>query len=289
MRFGVTLPNVGLEIDELIDLAVEAESAGWDGVFAWDALYVHEGEMATLDPWIALSAVAMRTQRVRLGTMITPLSRRRPWKVARETASLDRLSQGRFILPVGLGAIDDGGYSKVGEELDRKRRAEMLDESLDILAGLWSGKPFSYEGKHYHVQEMTFLPTPAQFPQSPHVPVWVVGAWPRMKSLRRAFRWDGIIPAKMNADGSSADMTPDDLRELRALAERERPADAAPLDIIYEDETPGDDPARAQAIIQPLAEAGVTWWLESVWKTPETQGGVAGMRERVRQGPPKIE
>ncbi len=289
MRFGVTLPNIGLEIDELIGLAVAAETAGWDGVFVWDALAVQDDDpkkLAALDPWIALTAIGAATTRVVIGPMITPLSRRRPWKVARETATLDRLTHGRLVLPVGLGAIDDGGFSKVGEELDRKKRAEMLDESLDILAGLWSGQPFSYDGAHYHVQEMTFLPTPVQFPESPHVPVWVVGAWLRMKSLRRAFRWDGIIPSKMNADGSFTDMTADDIRALREMAARERPADAPPIEIIFEDVTPGDDLERAQAIIQPLAEAGVTWWLEAVWHTPETQGGLAGMRKRIEQGPP---
>jgi len=291
MRYGVTLPNVGLEASDLVDLAVEAEAAGWDGVFVWDCIYIADerpGKMLTCDPWIALTAMAARTRRVKLGTMVTPLSRRRPWKVARETVTLDRLSGGRLILPVGLGAIDDGGFSKVGEELDRKARAELLDESLDILAGLWSGEPFSYTGKHYQMGEMTFTPTPAQ---GSHVPVWVVGAWPRMKSMRRAIRWDGVLPAKMTADGASGDMTPDDLRAIGAYVAGQRPAvagaeAATPFDIVMEGETPGDDDAGAAAIIRPLAEAGLTWWLEGVWHTPEKQGGLAGMRERIRQGPP---
>ncbi|HUY78651.1 MAG TPA: LLM class flavin-dependent oxidoreductase [Ktedonobacterales bacterium] len=295
MRYGVTLPNIGVEATELVELAVEAEAAGWDGVFVWDCVFIAHGanegpeKMLTCDPWIALAAMAARTQRVKLGTMVTPLSRRRPWKLARETVTLDRLSGGRFILPVGLGAIDDGGFSKVGEELDRKVRAELLDESLDILAGLWSGQPFSYTGKHYQVGEMTFLPTSAQ---TSHVPVWVVGAWPRMKSMRRTIRWDGVLPAKMTAEGASGDMEPDDLRALGAYITEQRPqvagSDAASaFDIVMEGETPGDDGDRAAAIIRPLAEAGLTWWLEGVWQAPAAQGGLAGMRERIRQGPPR--
>jgi alkanesulfonate monooxygenase SsuD/methylene tetrahydromethanopterin reductase-like flavin-dependent oxidoreductase (luciferase family) len=186
MQYGVNLPII-VDAQTLARLALEAEMAGWDGVFVWDCLSGNpENEpekQAIYDPWIALAAIAMSTRRVRLGTMVTPLSRRRPWKVARETVTLDHLCQGRLILPVGLGSTIDAGFSKVGEEMDRKIRAEMLDEGLAILAGLWSGQPFSYIGQHYQVQEMTFLPPPVQ---QPRIPIWVVGAWPRMKSL---FQW----------------------------------------------------------------------------------------------------
>ncbi len=166
-------------------------------------------------------------------------------------------------------------------------RAKMLDESLDILTGLWSGQPFSYDGEHYHVQEMIFLPPPVQ---SPRIPIWVVGAWPRKKSLARALRCDGIIPAKMNEDGSFADMTPDDIRALCAYIDEHRlpTTSSVPYDIVYEGETPGDDNAQAAAIVQPLAEAGVTWWLEAVWSKPEKEGGAEGMRKRIRQGPPRV-
>src|SRR6185437_8645693 len=132
------------------------------------------------------AAMALRTTRVRLGAIISPLSRRRPWKVARETVSLDNLSDGRLILPVGLGALDDGGFGKVGEPTERKTRAELLDESLAILTGLWSGQPFSFSGKHYHLDEMTFTPPPIQ---RPRIPIWVVGAWPSERSMRRAIRY----------------------------------------------------------------------------------------------------
>jgi hypothetical protein len=292
MRYGVTLPNMYLDDDPhvLIDLGVAAEAAGWDGVFVWDAVHIVMSEephdRPTFDPWIALAALAMRTERVRLGTLITPLARRRPWKVARETVTLDRLSNGRLILPVGLGAPDDGAFSRVGEELDRRKRADLLDESLDILAGLWSGESFSFDGGHYHTQEMRFLPTPAQ---KPRIPVWVVGAWPRMKSMQRALRWDGLLPNMIGDDGQQADITPVDLRAMRSFIDERRPPleGAAPFDIVWEDETPGDDPLAAAAIVRPWAEAGATWWLEAIWKGPESRAGLDGMRERIRQGPPR--
>ncbi len=283
MQFGVTFPDV--DARTLADLAQEAEAAGWDGVFVWDMIW-------GVDPWVSLAAAAMVTSRVRIGTMLTPLSRRRPWKVASEVVTLDHLSNGRMVLPVGLGAAgpdyEDSGFPKVGEEVDRKIRAELLDESLDILDGLWGGEPFSYAGKHYQVRDVTFAPRPLQ---QPRVPIWVVGAWPRKKSMRRVLRCDGIIPTMMAAaDGSFAhtEVTPADIQAIKAFVQEQR-ALTTPFDIIFEGETPGDDCEQAIAIAQPWAEAGVTWWLESVWHTPETQGGVEGMRARVRQGPPRIE
>lgn len=287
MHFGLTLPNIGVDAHTLVELAHDAEEAGWEGVFIWDALYSETGglkDRPTQDPWIVLAAIAMHTRRVRIGTMVTPLSRRRPWKVARETVTLDHLSRGRLILPVALGWVEDGGFSKVGEQVDRKIRAQLLDESLDILTGLWSGQPFSYDGQHYHIQEMTFLPPPVQ---SPRIPIWVVGAWPRMKSMRRTLRYDGIIPATMNEDGFFGDTTPADILAIKTFVDENR-SQTMPFDIVWEAETPGDDHKKAAAIVRPWAEAGVTWWLEAVWGTPETQGGVEGMRTRIRQGPPRV-
>lgn len=280
MRYAITLPNMHYSPRDIVELACDAEQAGWEGVFVWDCIDMR-GEQ-TYDPWIILAAIATRTERMRFGPLITPLSRRRPWKVARETETLDHLSNGRLVLPVGLGEISDSGFSKVGEELDRKKRAKMLDESLDIITGLWSGQPFSYDGEHYHVQEMTFVPGPVQ---SPRIPIWVVGAWPRKKSIERTLRYDGILAAKMNEDGSFADMTPLDIQALKTHIDEHRSL-TTPFDIVYEGETPGDDPTQAANIVRPLAEAGVTWWLEAVWRTPETQGGLEGMRQRIRQGPP---
>ncbi len=289
MQYGVILPNMDTDARTLATLASLAEAAGWDGVFVWDCLYgspINEpARRETCDPWIALAAIAMCTERVRLGTMVTPLSRRRPWKVARETVTLDHLSHGRLILPVGLGAVTEGGFAKVGEEVDRKVRAAMLDEALAVLTGLWSGQPFSYSGQHYQVQEMTFLPPPVQ---TPRIPIWVIGAWPRMQSIRRALRWDGILPIKMLEDGTFAQMMPADIQGLKALLE-DYHLPSPPFDIVLEGETSGGDCARADSIVRPFAQAGVTWWLEDLWTTQETQGGLEGMRRRIQQGPPRVD
>jgi alkanesulfonate monooxygenase SsuD/methylene tetrahydromethanopterin reductase-like flavin-dependent oxidoreductase (luciferase family) len=227
--------------------------------------------------------MAMRTERIHLGPLVTPLARRRPWKLARETVTLDHLSGGRLVLPVRLGAVDDGGFSKVGEVLDRRTRAELLDEGLAIVTGLWSGEGFEFRGEHYEVEEMTFLPRPVQ---SPRIPIWVIGAWPSEPSLRRALRWGGIVPIKRNAEGAYMDLlTPEDLRALRAYVAEHRGPDH--YEIIYEGESPSDDLDRAAATVYPYAEAGATWWIESVWASPWERGGLAGMRTRIRQGPPR--
>ncbi|HEX5502952.1 MAG TPA: LLM class flavin-dependent oxidoreductase [Thermomicrobiales bacterium] len=277
MQYGFVIPNG--DIETIVALAQEAEEAGWDGVFYWDGIYI-EGAGPMYDPWVVLAAMALRTRRVRLGAMLTPLSRRRPWKVARETVSVDHLSHGRLILPVGLGARDDGGFGKVGEPTDRKTRAELLDESLEILTGLWSGRPFSYDGAHYHLDEMTFLPPPVQ---SPRIPIWVVGAWPRRKSLRRVLRYDGLLPNKLNADGSFGEIAPDDIRAMAAYVAENRTA-TTPFDIIMEGRTPGDDPGKAAEEVRRWAEAGATWWLEAMWTPPNDTDDV---RARIRQGPPR--
>lgn len=231
-------------------LAHEAEAAGWDGVFYWDGICV--GEMETYDPWVVMAAMAMRTERVRLGAILTPPARRRPWKLARETATLDHLSGGRLVLPVGLGALDDGGFSKVREPTDRKTRAALLDESLKILTGLWSGEPFSYEGDHYRLQEMTFLPPPVQ---RPRIPIWAVGAWPSEKSMNRALRYDGLLAATVGGDAESPGVTPETIRKMRTYVEENRDA-GAPFNIVHEGRTPVDDPERAAEVGAPVRAGG---------------------------------
>ncbi|HSB02371.1 MAG TPA: LLM class flavin-dependent oxidoreductase, partial [Anaerolineales bacterium] len=178
MKYGLYLPNFGAFADArlLANLARDAEQAGWDGFFLWDHI-ARPWVTQVVDTWVALSAIALNTTTIRFGPLVTPLPRRRPWKLARETASLDQLSAGRLILGIGTGGI--GGLVKewenFGEELDLRTRAEMLDEGLDILTGLWSGKPFAYTGRHYQVKDTEFIPAPIQ---SPRVPIWVAGNWP---------------------------------------------------------------------------------------------------------------
>jgi len=188
MRYGVII--TGGPVAEQVELAKAAEANGWDGVFTWDGIHVGDG-MEVHDPWVLMSAFAMATERVRIGAIIQPLSRRRPWKVARESVTLDHVSDGRFVLCVGLGALDDSGWDRVGEETDRRVRAERLDEALQILAGLWTGEPFGFAGAHYRFEPMAFRPAPIQ---QPRIPIWVVGAVGSERSLGRAIRYDGILP-----------------------------------------------------------------------------------------------
>ena len=277
MRYGFVLPYG--DARTAAELAHEAEQAGWDGFFVWEPVW-------GIDAWVCLTAAAMRTERIRLGTMLTPLSRMRPWKLASETATLDNLSGGRVILVVGLGATDTG-FDAFGEVTDRRTRAELLDEGLDILTGLWRGQPFSYEGKHYRVKETTFSPPPPPV-QQPRIPIWVVGAWPRQKSMRRVVRYDGLLPSVIGDDGKARELTPDDLRAMRDYAVANR-AESTPFDIVMEGETPGDDPARAAAIVRPWADAGATWWIEALWNEPRDAAGLNAVRRRAAQGPPRLD
>lgn len=225
----------------------------------------------------------MLTERIRLGTMLTPLSRMRPWKLASETATLDNLSHGRVILAVGLGAIDTG-FAEFGEVTDRKTRAELLDEGLDILTSLWRGQPFNYNGKHYKIKETTFHPPPPPL-QRPRIPIWVVGAWPRSKSMKRALRYDGLLPAVLGDDGRirMSPSTYDEIRQMKVYIEANR-METTPFDIIIEGRTPGDDRKKGASIIHSWAEVGVTWWLEAMWDDPNPDHVLA----RIRYGPPRL-
>ncbi len=268
MKAGIVLSVGGPR--EAAELAETAEAAGWDGVFTWDGIAINE--METFDPWVTLAAMAMRTERIRIGAIVTPPARRRPWKLARETMSVDQLSGGRLILPVGLGALDDGAFGNVGEPTEARLRAELLDESLAILEGLWSGEPFGFAGEHYRFEPMTFRPRPIQ---RPRIPIWVVGAWPNERSTRRALRFDGILPQTSD---------PSAIAELSAFIARERPStpDSGPFEIVVEGTTP--DPARAGATLGPLGAAGATWWIESDW----TGASVESLRARIAAGPPRV-
>ncbi|MBB5074667.1 LLM class flavin-dependent oxidoreductase [Nonomuraea endophytica] len=255
--------------DELADprviarLAAEAEEAGWDGFFVWDQLSWRGPVRPVADPWIVLAAIATATERLRLGPMVTPLARRRPTKLARETATLDRLSGGRLTLGVGLGSDRYGGeLSRTGEQLDDRRRGQMLDESLTILSAAWSGAPVRHRGEHYTVDDLTFLPRPAQ---RPGVPVWAAGFPGNIKPIRRAARLDGFFPANLEH--------PDQLAEVAATLAELRDGQTGPYDIALA-LPPGADPA-------PYAKAGATWWLA------EFDPGVrpATVRDVIRDGP----
>ena len=277
MKYGFVLN--GGDIPLLPGIAAEAETAGWDGLFVADGMALGSEKFPDFpwfDPWVVLGAMAVRTKRIRLGTMITPVSRRRPWKLARETVTIDHLSNGRLIFGVGLGAADDdGGFFKVGEAIDLRVRAELLDEGLEIMNSLWKTKPVTFSGKHYKVDKMSMLPAPVQ---KPRIPVWVVGVWPKEKSMQRVLRWDGIIPQPYKATPADTP-TPSLIREIRTYIEKHR-RKKTPYDIIAGGQTPGGKRKQALETVRPFEEEGATWWLESVW------GSMDKVRKRIKQGPP---
>lgn len=277
MKYGLDVSITGAYADAslLTDLAALAEEARWDGFFVQDGL-LNAASEALVDPWVALCAIALRTRRLRIGALMTPLPAYRPWQVARQTVSLDHLSQGRLIFGAGLG-FQAHDFVAVGEDADPRGRAEKLDEGLEILRKLWSGEAFSFHGNQYQMTEAQLLPKPLQ---SPCIPVWVAGVWPNRKPFRRAARFDGIYVASQKANGEF--LTPLDLQEALAYIEAQREA-ASPFDVAFAGETPADRKQGVQ-MVQPFESAGVTWWLEGIW--PE-RGSVEAMRERVRQGPPK--
>ena len=265
MKFGFVLPSGDARTSA--EFAGYAEHAGWDGFFVWEPVW-------GIDAWVCLTAAAMVTEHIRLGTLLSPISRMRPWKLASETATLDNLSNGRVILSVGLGAINTG-FAEFGEETDRRTRAKLMDEGLEILTGLWGGQPYSYEGKHYTVQDMDNSPLPPPPPpvQKPRIPIWVVGAWPRMKSMRRVLRYDGLLPVMMDETGKFVNFTPHDLRAMVDFISTNC-VGSTPFDIIVEGETPGDDPDKARETINPWSEAGATWWIETRWEAPRNAEGL---------------
>ncbi len=269
MKYGVII--TGGPVDEQIEQARAAEAAGWDGVFTWDGIHVGD-QMEVHDPWVLMSAFAMATERVRIGAMIQPLARRRPWKVAREAVTLDHVSHGRFVLCVGLGAADDSGFGRVGEPTDRRIRAERLDETLAILEGLWSGEPFGFEGRHYRFEPMRFVPTPVQ---RPRIPVWVVGAWPAERSMARVAHYDGLLP---NVVGGGM-YHPGMIGEMRDWLARRREG-TENFDIVLEGPL---DPGDEDDVMRAFEAAGATWWIHSDWEASDP--GV--LRRRIDAGPPR--
>jgi alkanesulfonate monooxygenase SsuD/methylene tetrahydromethanopterin reductase-like flavin-dependent oxidoreductase (luciferase family) len=290
LKTAIYLPNFGPFGDAraIADLARDAESAGWDGFFLWDHIVERDdagNPLPCADPLLALTAAAMQTSSIMLGTTVTPLPRRRPHKLARETVTLDRLSNGRLILGVGIG-LGKSEWDHLGEETDLRSRGDMLDEGLDILTGLWSGAPFQFDGDHYHVEQVQFLPPPFQ---QPRIPIWVGGNWPNKRPFRRMARWDGMFPL-FDVYGPERETA---FAEAVAFvqAERERLSLHTPFDVIKMGWLPGNDPAEAAAHLHAAAKACATWWLELMM--PEVYGlsptdpqAYPVLRNRVMQGPP---
>jgi alkanesulfonate monooxygenase SsuD/methylene tetrahydromethanopterin reductase-like flavin-dependent oxidoreductase (luciferase family) len=279
VRYGLTLPTGGECGDPrfLLELAERAEPAGWDGIFLEDyVVFQGDRRAPTTNTWTALAAMAVRTERVALGVTVTPLARRRPWSVAREAAAVDQLSGGRMILGVGLGdtgehVVADASFTAFGEEREPRRRAQMLDEALEIISGLWTGEPFSFKGEHYSVDDVTFAPLPVQ---RPRIPIWVGGGFPLPGPTRRAARWDGACMYRERTHH----MVADDVRALRAaVGDR-------PYDVKVGGTARGDDPGAERDRIAELREAGLTWWSEYV--PADTR---EAMRAAVDVGPLRID
>lgn len=278
---AIGVPNLGEYADPglLASIALDAEDCGWDGFFIWDHLVGPEPARAATDPWVALSVAAERTTRIRLGAMVTPLARRRPWKVARESVALDLLSDGRLVFGAGLGAAPAAEFEPFGEEGDARVRAEKLDDALTVLAALWSGEPVVHRGPHYTVDSPGFLPTPVQ---SPRIPVWIAGRWPNRRPFRRAARWDGVFPTTVIGVGDEPMAPPSVLGEILEYTLAHRSASGS-FDVALECRSTGIDPVADAELVAEYAAVGLTWWVEKIgW----FRGDLDEMRERVRKGPP---
>lgn len=221
--------------------------------------------------------MAVATERVRLGAILHPLGWRQPWLFARDSATLDQLSNGRLIITIGLGAIDEQdvarGRTRFGEPVDRKIRAQLMDEGLEIINGLWSGQPVTFHGEHWQMDEFTMRPVPVQ---TPRIPIWAVGVWGKRKSMARVLRCDGMLVHPGTAN--------DDIKQIKAAAEQRTLS--SPFDLVMEADTRDDTPEQARAKVRDAADAGITWWTESMWSTPCTLEDVLA---RIKQGPPAID
>jgi alkanesulfonate monooxygenase SsuD/methylene tetrahydromethanopterin reductase-like flavin-dependent oxidoreductase (luciferase family) len=268
MLRGIAVPNFGDDPAGLIELGVEVERAGFDGYFLWDHIvFSNSGEgPAIQDPWLPLAVVASQTSAVKLGTMVTPVPRRRPWQLARQTTTLDRLSGGRVILGVGIGSPAYGDFGIFGEPSGERARAERLDEGLDVLAGLWSGERFSYAGEHFKVDPVRFLPPPVQ---QPRIPVWVAGVLPNQRPIERAARWDGFVPIRFDT-GGLVRPSAKDIAEVSGQIASLRAGGAE-----------GYDMAVWAEVAQPSADlldeyqaAGANWWIETARPGPDWWPGI---------------
>lgn len=276
MKFGIYAPNFGNTFGNpklITKLAIEAEKSGWDGFFLWDHIINTEGFPQTVDPFIALTSVAENTEKIHIGTTVTPVPRRRPWKLARETVTLDILSEGRLILGIGLGNPSE--FSVMNEETNPRIMAQMANEQLDILNGLWSGEEFSYTGKHYKIDKVKFLPRPVQ---RPRIKLWGAGTWPNKGPFKRAAKLDGVVPLKA---GSMDPLTPEDFRNIidyMLSKGLHRPYDVAKISFEI---TQIDD----KNTILEYQDAGVNWWLELL---SDWTGNYEKIRNIIAKGPSRI-
>jgi alkanesulfonate monooxygenase SsuD/methylene tetrahydromethanopterin reductase-like flavin-dependent oxidoreductase (luciferase family) len=282
MRFGLFVPPFAdfAEPSRVVGLARDAEAAGWDGLFLWDHMLAF-ADMAVADSWITMAAMAQATETIRIGALVTPLARRRPWVLARQAASLDRLSGGRLVVGVGLG--DDGWKefsSFAGEPVEPAERAPLLDESLELLRAFWSGAPVRHDGERFTVSSSPFLPVPVQDP----LPVWVACRWPHRKPLVRAARQQGCFPLFDQGGKDIPELPhPAEIATVRSelLAHGARPD----IDIVCRGVSFFLEPGERQAAFAAMEAAGLTWWLESYGPG---QPAAEIVEAAVRSGPPRL-
>jgi len=279
VKYAVDVPNFGYWADprRMAGFAAGVERAGWDGLSLWDHILAWDGNEVA-DPWVLLAVAATATERLTLMSMVTPLPRRHPWKLAREAVSIDLLSEGRLVLGVGIGYPPEEEFGRFGLPVDNRARADMLDEGLEVITGLWTGEPFEHSGEHYRVGPVTFLPKPLQ---QPRIPIWVAGMWPSRRPFRRAARWDGVAPIAFE-HGEFRDITPADVEAMLALVAEHRspaePFEVAVAGSVLTRGATGRDEAAA------LAAAGATWWREG-WD-PASGMALQTWIERIMEGPP---
>lgn len=271
LRYGVFLPPFGELADPRTQaaLAAEAETAGWDGYFVWDHVVRVDDSLPVSDAYVVLAAVACATTRILIGPLITPLPRRRPWVVARQTVTLDHLSGGRLVLGVGLGNDNGRELSAFGEEVDPVARGRLLDESLEVLTALWSGARVTHSGR-LTVDDVRFVPGPVS-----RIPVWVGGTWPNKRPLARAARFDGMFPI------GETMRSPEDVAAL-VSAVRELRGDLDGFDVVLHGRDTRHEDGTAADLVG-LAEAGVTWWLEALQPTDTLAEAYA----MITAGPPR--
>jgi alkanesulfonate monooxygenase SsuD/methylene tetrahydromethanopterin reductase-like flavin-dependent oxidoreductase (luciferase family) len=287
VRYSINVPNFGDFADPrtVARVAMEAENAGWDGLFVWDHV-VHDKMQRRGqpfgDPWILLTAAALATSRLRLGTLLTPVARRRPEQLARQVATLDSLSGGRMIFAAGLGGPIEDEFGSFGDATDPAVLAERLDEGLELLTRYWSGEPVNHRGRHYQVYDVTLLPATVQ---RPHPPIWIGGFWPNRRPMRRAARFDGAVPLFETARHGHVPAV-DQVRDLIGYVNGQREDQGASVfEFVLGGRTP-DDPEEAGAVVAPLADAGATWWDERQLQSSDDLYRLTPVLRRIEAGVP---
>jgi alkanesulfonate monooxygenase SsuD/methylene tetrahydromethanopterin reductase-like flavin-dependent oxidoreductase (luciferase family) len=277
LRRGLAVPPFTADPADIIGLGLAAEQGGFDGFFLWDHL-VHDDTgdgPPVLDPWPLLAVLASQTSQIRLGTLITPVPRRRPWQLAKETVTVDRLSDGRLILGVGIGSPPYADFGIFHEPTSNRVRAELLDEGLEVLTGLWTGDRFAFSGEHFTVEPVRFRPVPVQ---QPRIPIWIGGVLPAAGPVRRACRWDGMVPLRWHDDGLGRP-SPEDIAGVRGQAQLAR-GSAAGFDLVVWADLE-QEPGEVAALAPDYVAAGATWWVESA---QSGRGWLDEATERVARG-----